>query len=301
MRHELIVRNIALSLKRIRSWNNLYKCEENSMHYQRLVSCVLFAVGLGAGFADTLTLKDGRVINGTYLGGSARQIRMEVSDSIQTFEIDRVSSIQFGPAAQNSAPPAADSAPPAPRERSNVFQPDTSNSTAPPPSGVEIPQGTVLTVRMIDPVDSQVSRMGETFRASIDEPVVVGSEQVIPRGADVIVKLVDDKQSGKISGKTELTLDLVSVTVNGKVVDVNTQAVTRASSSRTGRSEKVIGGTAVLGTIIGAIAGGGRGAAIGAVSGAGVGTAAEVATKGQRVHIPSETRLTFTLEYPVRI
>jgi uncharacterized protein YcfJ len=98
-----------------------------------------------------------------------------------------------------------------------------------------------------------------------------------------------------------LTLDLVSVTVNGRMIDVNTQAVTRASNSRTGRSEKVIGGTAVLGTIIGAIAGGGRGAVIGAVSGAGVGTAAEVATKGQRVHIPSETRLTFTLEYPVRI
>ncbi len=154
---------------------------------------------------------------------------------------------------------------------------------------------------MIDPVDSEVSRIGETFRASIDEPVVVGSNQVIPRGADVVVKLVDDKQSGKITGKTELTLDLVSVFVNGKIVDVNSQSVTRESSSRTGRSEKVIGGTAALGAIIGALAGGGKGAAIGAASGAGVGTAAQVATKGQRVHIPSETRLTFTLEYPVRI
>jgi hypothetical protein len=166
---------------------------------------------------------------------------------------------------------------------------------------MELPAGTVLTVRMIDPVDSEVSRVGETFRASIDEPVVVGSDQVIPRGADVVVKLVDDKQSGKISGKTELTLDLVSVFVNGKMVDINTESVTRESSSRTGRSGKVIGGTAALGAIIGALAGGGKGAAIGAAGGAGVGTAAQVATKGQRVHIPSETRLTFTLEYPVRI
>jgi hypothetical protein len=131
--------------------------------------------------------------------------------------------------------------------------------------------------------------------------VVLASQQVIPRGADVVVKLVDDKQSGKIAGQTILTLDLVSVAVNGRVVDVNTQAVTRESSSRTGRSEKVIGGTAALGAIIGALAGGGKGAAIGAASGAGVGTAAQVATKGQRVHIPSETRLTFTLEYPMRI
>jgi hypothetical protein len=272
------------------------------MRYRHLVECVLLASGLlSLALADTLTLKDGRVLNGTYLGGSARQIRMEVGDNIQTFEIDRVLSIQFGSHSEASTVPAAEPAPPPRRDRDNVFRPDSASETAAPQGGIELPQGTVFTVRMIDPVDSQVNRIGETFRASIDEPVVVGSDQVIPRGSDVVVKLVDDKQSGKITGKTELTLDLVSVTVNGRMIDVNTQAVTRASNSRTGRSEKVIGGTAVLGTIIGAIAGGGKGAAIGAVSGAGVGTAAEVATKGQRVHIPSETRLTFTLEYPVRI
>jgi hypothetical protein len=277
------------------------------MHFRQLVWCVLLASGLlSVCFGDTLTLKDGRVLNGTYLGGSARQIRMEVDNSIQTFEIDRVSAIQFGSSSPSSDAPVAEPAPSPRRDRDNRDRdnsagPNSSADAAPAPAGIELPQGTVFTVRMIDPVDSQVNRIGETFRASIDEPVVVGSNQVIPRGSDVVVKLVDDKQSGKISGKTELTLDLVTVTVNGRTIDVNTQAVTRASSSRTGRSEKVIGGTAVLGTILGAIAGGGRGAAIGAVSGAGVGTAAEVATKGQRVHIPSETRLTFTLEYPVRI
>ena len=278
------------------------------MRFRNVTGCALLALCVAsAAMADTLALKDGRTINGTYLGGSARQIRMEVGDNIQTFEIDRVSSIQFGPgptaaAAAAPAPRAPDADADAPR-RENVFRPDTSsaNSTAAPRPGTELPAGTVLTVRMIDPVDSQVNRLGETFRASIDEPVVVGIEQVIPRGSDVVVKLVDDKQSGKISGRTELTLDLVSVMVNGKLVDVNTQAVTRESSSRTGRSAKVIGGTAALGAIIGAIAGGGKGAAIGTVAGAGAGTAAEVATKGQRVHIPSETRLTFTLEYPVRI
>ncbi len=273
------------------------------MSYRHVASCTLLAFSLlSTAMADTLTLKGGRTINGTYLGGSSRLIRMEVDDSIQTFEIDRISSIQFGSGAAATAAPDTNPPPPRPRERVNVFRPDTSSETSTVSrSAIELPAGTVLTVRMIDPVDSEVSRVGETFRASVDEPVVVGSDQVIPRGADVVVKLVDDKQSGKISGKTELTLDLVSVFVNGKIVDVNTQSVSRESASRTGRSEKVIGGTAALGAIIGALAGGGKGAAIGAASGAGVGTAAQVATKGQRVHIPSETRLTFTLEYPVRI
>jgi|SRR5579859_2323198 len=282
------------------------------MSYRHLAGCAALTFGLlTTGIADTLTLKDGRTISGTYLGGNSRQVRMEVGDSIQTFDIARVAGIQFGSdtAAPAARPPDRDERPSDPppqqreRERGNVFRPDTSASseTTASRSGIELPAGTVLTVRMIDPVDSEVSRVGETFRASIDEPVVVGSDQVIPRGADVVVKLVDDKQSGKISGKTELTLDLVSVSVSGRIVDVNSQAVTRESSSRTGRSEKVIGGTAALGAIIGALAGGGKGAAIGAAGGAGVGTAAQVATKGQRVHIPSETRLTFTLEYPVRI
>jgi hypothetical protein len=261
---------------------------------------------LSAGLADTLTLKDGRTINGTYLGGNARQIRMEVGDSIQTFEIDRVTGIQFGSASAIATPaPAATPEPapppPPPRERSNVFRPDSSSAPSTPPAEIELPKGTVLTVRMIDPVDSDLNRVGETFRASIDEPVVVGSDQLIPRGADVVVKLVDDKQAGKISGRTILTLDLVSVVANGRPIEVNTQAVSRESASRTGRSEKVIGGGAALGAIIGAIAGGGKGAAIGAVAGAGAGTAVQVATKGERVKIPSETRLTFTLEYPVRI
>ena len=278
------------------------------MSYRQMAGCLALTFGvLTIGIADTLTLKDGRTINGTYLGGTSRQVRMEVGDGIQTFEIGRISGIQFGsgtaPSARADDPPAPPADPPRAqqRERGNVFRPDPSSETTASRSGMELPAGTVLTVRMIDPVDSEVSHVGETFRASIDEPVVVGSDQVIPRGADVVVKLVDDKQSGKISGKTELTLDLVSVFVNGKIVDINTESVTRESSSRAGRSGKVIGGTAALGAIIGALAGGGKGAAIGAAGGAGVGTAAQVATKGQRVHIPSETRLTFTLEYPVRI
>jgi hypothetical protein len=155
---------------------------------------------------------------------------------------------------------------------------------------------------MVDSVDSQRDYVGQTFQASLDEPVLdQGGRTLVPRGADVVIKLVDDVQSGKIEGRTVLTLDIVSLRVNGREVDVDTTAITQQSGSRTARSGKVIGGTAALGAIIGAIAGGGKGAAIGAGAGAGAGTVAQVATKGQRVRIPSETRLTFTLQQPVRL
>ncbi len=164
-----------------------------------------------------------------------------------------------------------------------------------------IPAGTVLNVRMIDGVDSETSQVGQTYQASLDDPIMVDGETVVPRGADIVAKLVEDKQSGKISGKTELTLDLVSIRVNGRMVDLNTQEVTTSSDSRTGKSAKVIGGGAVLGAVLGGIFGGGKGAAIGATSGAGAGAAVQVLTKGQRVKIPSETRLSFTLQNAVKI
>ncbi|MBI3278666.1 MAG: hypothetical protein HYZ57_02360 [Acidobacteria bacterium] len=164
-----------------------------------------------------------------------------------------------------------------------------------------MPAGSEISIRMIDDVDSERDQVGQTFRASVDEPVMVDGKTLIPRGADVAVKLVEDKQSGRLSGRTELTLDLQSITLNGRNVDILTQEVTTASESRTARTGKVVGGTAALGAIIGAIAGGGKGAAVGAVTGAGAGAAVQVLTKGQRVRIPPETRLVFTLQQPVRI
>ena len=130
---------------------------------------------------------------------------------------------------------------------------------------------------------------------------VVLTEQPLEGAVYAVVKLADSKESGKLTGRTELTLDLVSVKVNGRMVDINTQTVSRESSSRGARTAKVAGGTAAVGAIIGAIAGGGKGAAIGAGAGGAAGTAAEVLTKGQRVRIPSETRLTFALQQPVRL
>jgi hypothetical protein len=302
-----------------------------------------------AGFADTIILKSGRVINGTYLGGSPRQVKVEIGDQIQTLDVGDIARIDFGGVATmpssrgddrrptmrradnagstddrptlrrtDNAAPADDSDRPVlrrddnarsdnarsdnARSDSNVFRPEDSPAPAAPPRDpIDLPAGTSLVVRMIDAVDSETARVGQTFAGSLDQPVMLNGETAIPRGADVTVKLVDSKDSGKLTGRAELTLDLVSVRVNGRMVDINTQTVQRESDSRGQRTAKMAGGTAAVGAIIGAIAGGGKGAAIGAGAGAAAGAGAEVVTKGQRVRIPSETRLTFVLDNDARI
>jgi len=267
----------------------------------------IFALGClvaGIAGADVITMRNGQTIYGTYIGGTARQIRLDVGGGqIQTFDIGQVQSISFGDAgpqqgAQYGAAPSYNAPPPAGPPQ---YQP----APAPPPpgqsAGLTIPADTRVTIRMIDSVDSETARLGQTFRASLDEPIMVNGQLVAPRGADVLTKLVQDQKSGKIQGRTALTLALANISINGQRVDVTSTDVTEQSGSQGAKSAKVIGGTAALGTIIGAIAGGGKGAAIGAVSGAGAGGAVQVLTSGQKVKIPSETRLTFRLQNPVQL
>ncbi len=260
----------------------------------RLTTIAVVLVSLCS--ADTLTLRSGRVITGQYLGGDARHIRMAIGDHVDTFNVEDVGDLQFG-------------VPPPPPAQTQYQSPDQGRvqgfATQPPPppppaSGIQVPPGTAITVRMIESVDSNTAHLGQTFRASVDEPVVVNGQTVIPRGSDALVKLVVDEQSGKFEGKTVLTLALTDITINGQTIDTTTGDVSRASSSRGARTAKVVGGTTALGAIIGALAGGGRGAAIGAASGAAVGGGTEILTKGQHVKIPSETRLNFTLQQPIQ-
>jgi len=187
-----------------------------------------------------------------------------------------------------AAPPAAQPEPPAP--------------PAPkPPERVTVPSGTVVTVRLIDGIDSSHNRPGEEFAASLDAPLVVGDRVVAPRGTDARVRLINARTAGHMSGQSELQLELIGLTVNGTFYNTQSGYYEQRGGSRGQRTAETVGGGAVLGALIGAIAGHGKGAAIGSAVGAGAGTAAQVATKGQQVKVPAETKLDFTLKEPIAV
>ena len=163
----------------------------------------------------------------------------------------------------------------------------------------QLPQGTQVVVRLIDAIDSEKSKQGDTFRASLEEALNLGSEVVAPKGADATVKLVQSKESGKLTGRTELTVELASVAINGKQVPFNTSSVSQSSGSQGEKTAKTAAAVGAVGAIIGAIAGGGQGAAIGAGAGAAAGAGSQVLLGGQRVLIQSETVLKFTTAGPV--
>jgi BON domain len=216
------------------------------------------------------------------------------------------------PDAAPQQPPAQDSSTTAPPVTSTdvgppAVAPKPEMPTPPPPPpppqpiAVTVPSGTIVSVRTIDAIDSKTNHTGQRFRASLDSPIVVGNNVVIPKGLNVNLKLVNASSAGKIQGRSELTVSLESFYYQGKSYQVATTDVQEQGASRGKRSAAVIGGGAVLGAIIGGIAGGGKGAAIGAAAGGGTGAAVQVLTKGQQVKIPAETRLDFTLHDPVDI
>lgn len=271
---------------------------------------VLISILAAAAYADTLKLKNGSVVTGTFVGGDSRQVKMLVNGDVQTYLISDTSGIRFGDtdqsASYNQPAPPPPPPPPAP-VRQAVNDPSVAAPPPQPPQDTqpqaapEVPAGTQVVVRLIDDVDSQRDQVGKNYRASLDNDIVVDGQTLVPRGADVTAKLVNSQESGKLGGKTVLTLDLTQMRINGQMVNLDTSSVSQASGSRGKKAAATVGGVAALGAIIGAIAGGGSGAAIGAASGAAVGTGATVLTKGERVRVPSETRLTFTLEQPIQL
>ena len=216
------------------------------------------------------------------------------------------------PVASNQAP--SDQPPPTapPQSQDQLAQAPPPASTAasnpvpappppPQPRQVQIPSGTTMPIRMIDGVDSSVNKTGEIFHASLDAPVVVDNDVVVPRGADVYVRLASASSAGHIKGRSELHLELVKLEFQGQSYPLVSSTYSLAGGSRGKDTAKKVGAGAVIGTLIGAIAGGGKGAAIGAAAGAGAGGVYQEATHGKQVKIPSETKLDFQLEQPVTV
>ncbi len=282
-----------------------------SLVYAGVLAILTLGFAVAPAGADTLKLKSGQSVDGKYLGGTDSRIDLLVGGRVQSYNVSDVQSLTFegksygesvgsssGTTSSGSQPYTADpmasnSAAPSP---SSAPTPSSSSS-----SSVTIPAGTTIVVRMIDGVDSSVNKVGDTFNASLEAPIVVGNTVLAQKGADVYGRLVEAKQAGRVQGQSELRLELTGVKINDQVVSIVTGAYEAAGQSRGKNTAEKVGGGAVIGALIGAIAGGGKGAAIGAGVGAGAGTAVQVMTHGQQVRVPSETVLNFTLQQPVTV
>jgi len=166
---------------------------------------------------------------------------------------------------------------------------------------VTIPAGTTLTVRLGQALGSKLSQAGQTFTATLANPVDVEGKPVIPAGANATGTVVDAKPLGRFKGGASLQVQLTSITIGGVDQPVQTTAVTQTEKGKGKRTGVLTGGGAGLGALIGGLAGGGKGAAIGALAGAGAGGAGSALTGNQEIVLPAESALSFTLSQPLEV
>ena len=171
----------------------------------------------------------------------------------------------------------------------------------PPPQKVTVPAGTQVTVRLNEPLDSEKNQVGDQFHGSLGAPIVVDDQTVIPVGADVTGRVAAVQSAGRFAGNSLLTLDLTSLSVNGKTYNVQTNQWSRQGKGEGKNTAVKAGGGAALGAIIGGLASGGRGAAIGAAAGGAAGTGVAAAKKGEQIKLGPESTLNFQLTNPLTV
>jgi hypothetical protein len=165
-----------------------------------------------------------------------------------------------------------------------------------------LPSGSSVRVRTTSTLSSKTANTGSTFAASLVEPLIVDGRVIAERGANVVGRVVNVDDGGRVKGKAYLEVAVSSLElVNGDTVSVETATVGQEAKSSTKKDATKIAIGSGIGAAIGAIAGGGKGAAIGAGVGAGAGTGTVLATKGEAAVIPAESVLEFRTQSPISV
>jgi hypothetical protein len=232
------------------------------------------------GKVDTITLRNGRTYSGQYKGASPLLFTGSEGISYQ-FPIKDVTSLVLTGSPSSSEPTAAEKQE-ARKEHARV-----------------VPEGTEITIRTNEGVDSKRAQDGQLFSATVVNEVRDSAGGLaIPSGTPAKLVISNSKGHGAVSS-SELVLDLYSVTVGGREYRAITSNVVEKGKQGLGANKRTLeytGGGTGLGALLGGIFGGGKGAGIGALAGAGGGALTQLFTRGQEVKVPAESTLTFRLE-----
>jgi hypothetical protein len=262
-----------------------------------ITACLVVIAGVSLS-ADKVRLRSGKVIDGTFIGADSKSVRVLLDDGqVSESAIADVAGVDFAarkPATPPPPKPAAATAAPAPAPKPAAPPPP------PPKPTITVPSGTAINVRLTQGIDVDASQAGQTFKAVVDDPVMMNGSVVIPRGASAVLQAVSVQQSGKAKGSDKISLKMHSFGFGGNVYEVSTAYVESKGSGEGKKTARKVGGGAGLGAIVGGIAGGGKGAAIGAAVGA-AGGAAVAAGGEEHLKLPAETRLTFNLSAAVKV
>jgi len=231
------------------------------------VAMILAVVSLAAiASADTLFMRDGTRVQGTVVGFVSGTIMFRHADGVlRRYPTSQVQGLEF-------------------------ISADRTNPRAMSGRRLEAPAGTELVVRTVETIDSRNAGADQIFSAIVERDVTDGFPRVlIPENSSAQLMIRQVSSRGP-TGSPEMAVDIQSITIEGRRYLVSTTDVPLESGTGLGKNKRTVetfGAGAALGTIVGAVAGGGA--------------AAQVLTKGRDVKVPAETVLTFRLDRSVML
>ncbi len=240
------------------------------MHrFIKTAGAILTIVIAGFSVADTLELADGTIMEGDFVGSSNGIVMFNTGDSIEAYPESQVVGIFLSEGVA------------------------TAQALTAEPSLVAVPTGTRLVIRMVDSVDSSRHKAGHKFRGQLEAALVVDDVTAVPRGAFLYGTITSAQQSGRMGGKSELTMEFTEIMIDDQLYPIATQSL---STQTGGEGKKTVGRTARM-AAIGGLAGGSSGAKTGAKVGVGV----SLLTKGESLNVPAGTLLETSLRVPLTI
>ncbi len=248
------------------------------------ISAIALAAIASVAQADVLELKNGKVLTGSYVGGTAGTIRFETSQGVQVIETSQALALTFTASGATAAAPSAAGAAPAAAP--------AAAAPAAAPSTVSVPAGTTLLVRMLDGASSNDSK-GKRFTTTLESDLIVGGRMVAKAGTKIYGRVENAQRAGRFAGQSSLDLRLTELSVGASFLPIVTGPYAQAGE----KSMRKTARGAAAGAAIGAIADGGDGAA----KGAAIGAVASGVKKGQPVVVPPGTLLEFQLQQPLTV
>jgi len=161
-----------------------------------------------------------------------------------------------------------------------------------------IPAGTRIVAALSHSVSTEHARVGDRIELVSTEPIELAEGAAIPTGAVIEGEVTHAEGGGRIAGAPELTLRFTHLQIDGRDYRMNAEPFRVRGKNDAAESAAEIGGGAVVGGVIGALA---HKTVEGVVIGAVLGTGVAVATKGNQIVLPTGQRLRVTVDQPLTV